>query len=206
MDGEKLLGSSITTRVSVAAMVIAMHALLLWIFENTTRGRMRSTNGPVTYLVLVPVAAKKPFVKAQPDDAFHFQSSDINIPDVSVDVSELSSDTANTQANIDWEKEADRAAKNAAKQFGVKKLRSFGPPEDPCDKSNPLNEFKVQCQKAEPDLDWNPNTPRLGFGKKPPPNGHLFDHLKPLYLKKPVEDICSKTMANCDHSSSSSAH
>lgn len=199
------MGSSITTRMSVAAMVIAMHALLLWIFENSTRGRMRSNNEPVTYLVVVPVAANKPSVIIQLDRPFQFEPTEITIPDVSVDIAESSSVIPSTPTNIDWEKEANAAAKNAGKQSAAKKLRSFGAAEDPCDKSDPLNEFKPQCQKSEPDLDWNPNTPRFGFGKKPPPNGHLFDHLKPLYLKKPVEEICSKTMANCNHSSSSSS-
>lgn len=31
------------------------------------------------------------------------------------------------------------------------------------------------------------------------PDGEKLDHLKPEYLKKPVEDICPKDMAGCDH-------
>ena len=199
-----LASSPISIRTIAAAMVIAMHVLLLLIFESSMRRKARLAAEPVTYMMQVTVASQ-PAAKLQPVAPFHFQSETIVVPEVSIEIADTPISAQSSNTEIDWRSEASRVAKEAAKPPAAKRFKSFGVPEDPCDKADPLNEFKPKCKKEEPDFDWNPNTVRFGFGKRPPPNGHLFDHLKPEYLKKPVEEICSKTMANCNHNSSSSA-
>jgi len=122
-----MVAASITTRATVAVTVIVIHALLLLLFQNSTRGRSRSISEPLMYLVLVPAVANKLSEKRQRDKQLHFPSVGIRIPDVSVNVAESSPATPNSSTNIDWEREANVAAKTAAKQSGAKKLRSFGP-------------------------------------------------------------------------------
>lgn len=223
------MGSSNTTRTVAAALVIMLHALLLLIFENSTRRKMQSISieEPVTYLILVPVAAAPSAIK-QPSTHIRPQSRAITIPDIPVDVAESPSSTTNSPTNIDWHDAASTVAKEMARRPAAKQFRNFEP-QDPCTDADPLNKFKPQCQKKAPEFEWNPEPPRAGFiggypyvrvskkcivvvaipvcgfGKTPPANAELFEDLKPENLKKPIAEICSKTMANCNHSSSSSA-
>ena len=169
-------------------------------FDRSVRGMRQLVDLPVTNLVLTPIISRQPPAIPTPITENHNVEQTITLPDVEIDI-------ASTPLNVDWQAEASEVAKRAAKQISSpSQYRDFNL-HDPCSESDPLNSLKKECQRKTNNIDWKSESPAagFGFGKHPHSNGHLFDEFKPEYLKKPVEDICTKNMVGCNHSSSSSS-
>lgn len=122
---------------------------------------------------------------------------------------------------VDWDKLARIAAKQAAKdQLSRDSMRSLdsrpsgGNGSDVLNRGRPHSAGSVEHLGGGIYQTWLSSRCYLSSevdastGKRyeykkciePQADGsHMFDHLKPEYLKKPVEDICPRNVVNCDH-------
>lgn len=194
------------TRAVVMLAVLLAHFLFLLLFDLSMRTIRMIDRMPITFLTFInkPVERSHPDLKM--DGGFEHARRAITVPDVTLNLSPETNSTSSVSHTIDWRAEASAAANQAAKKFTSRHFRSFDK-QDPCSESDPLNNLKKECQIQTSRIDWNSelSPKRFGFGGHPHADGTLFEHLKPEYLKKPVEDVCTKNKVGCNHSSSSSA-
>lgn len=198
---------TIRARTVVMLAVLLAHLALIMLVNFDTRAIRKVDKAHVTYLTFIKEKVERSSVVLKKDNGVKQTQRVTVVPDIKLDTSAASSSASSAPVLIDWDAKASAVAEEAAKKLTATHFKSFNK-QDPCSKSDPLNNLKKECQIQTNQIDWDSESapPRFGFGRHPPANGTLFDHLKPAYLRKPVEDICSKTMVGCNHSSSSSAH
>ena len=223
-----MLSRGMSTRAVTIAIIVALHVLLFVMFDRSMRSTSRSIDTSTAYLIFISSAPKPSPSMIAPDTTYRSTKPKIDIPNVIIDIERLPTHLEMPLLPIDWDAEARAAAKRVAKnQLAMAAKRSLdskpkvadelqadqapgifyrGPSHVPGTVVN-LGGGVFQtwtsphCYiSSEVDVATGK---RVDYKKCPQPpvdGSNLFDHLKPEYLKKPVEEICSKTMAGCNQS------
>ena len=207
----------LTTRALTISIIVVLHVILLITFDRSMRGIRRVSDVLVTYMVLIPIAPKRgPVASSAPLNSYGEKATSI-IPDVTVNIALPSTNPSDPRPAIDWDAEAKRAAREYLKQHPdqTKPLKDATSPalfddptklptniRDPGGKLVQWISSKCYLQIIDGEIGGGPATSGARIQKTclgaPLTDGHMLDHLKPEYLKKPVEEFCSKTVAGCN--------
>lgn len=214
---------TIRARTVVMLAVLLAHFLFLLLFDLSMRTIRTIDRMPITFLTFIKRPVERPHLDLKMDVGFKEARRAITVPRVTLNISSVTNSNSSVSRQIDWQAEARRTTRDYLKQhpemanpIKEKSAPSLFPQPAPKPANIRLPGGKLiqwansRCYVETVDGKLTDPT---AIGKhlepiciRPRPNEHMFDHLKPAYLRKPVEDICSKTMVGCNHSSSSSSH